>query len=38
LPLGAGKEGAARLELFARCPCGSHQIADPDGVLIDLAE
>ena len=38
LPLGAGPEGAARLALFARCPCGSYQLCDPDGVLIDLAE
>ena len=38
LPLGAGAEGAARLKLFAKCPHGSHQISDPDGILIDLAE
>jgi len=38
LPLGTGAEGAARLQLLAKCPCGSHQIADPDGILIDLAE
>jgi len=38
LPLGAGSEGAARLKLFAKCPCGSHQLSDPDGILIDLAE
>jgi catechol 2,3-dioxygenase-like lactoylglutathione lyase family enzyme len=38
LPLGAGSEGAARLKLFAKCPCGSHHLADPDGILIDLAE
>jgi catechol 2,3-dioxygenase-like lactoylglutathione lyase family enzyme len=38
LPLGAGAEGAARLKLFAKCPHGTHQISDPDGILIDLAE
>jgi len=38
LPLGAGSEGAARLKLFAACPCGTHQICDPDGILIDLSE
>jgi catechol 2,3-dioxygenase-like lactoylglutathione lyase family enzyme len=38
LPLGTGAEGAARLQLLAKCPRGSHQIADPDGILIDLAE
>lgn len=37
-PVGAGPEGAARLKLFERCPCGAHHLADPDGVLIDLAE
>jgi catechol 2,3-dioxygenase-like lactoylglutathione lyase family enzyme len=36
--LGRGAEGAARLELFAQCRCGSYQLADPDGVLIDIAE
>jgi catechol 2,3-dioxygenase-like lactoylglutathione lyase family enzyme len=38
LPLGTGSEGAARLKLFAQCPCGKHQLSDPDGILIDLAE
>ncbi len=38
LPLGTGSEGAARLELFAKCPRGSYQLSDPDGTLIDLAE
>jgi catechol 2,3-dioxygenase-like lactoylglutathione lyase family enzyme len=38
LPVGAGREGAARLKLFAQCPCGAHHLADPDGVLIDIAE
>ncbi|HEX9809134.1 MAG TPA: VOC family protein [Alphaproteobacteria bacterium] len=38
-PLGAGKEGAARLDLFRRsCPLGRHHMADPDGVLIDVRE
>ena len=37
-PLGAGKEGAARLALFAKCAHGSWQLADPDGILIDVAE
>jgi len=36
-PLGAGPEGQAWLKLFERCPCGVHHLADPDGVLIDLA-
>ena len=35
----AGREGEARLRLFARCcPLGSYHIADVDGVLIDIAE
>ena len=38
LPLGAGNEGAARLKLFAKCPCGTYQLSDPDGILIDLSE
>ncbi len=38
LALGTGSEGAARLKLFAKCPCGSYQLSDPDGILIDLAE
>ena len=38
LPLGAGNEGAARLKLLARCPCGSYQLSDPDGILVDLSE
>jgi catechol 2,3-dioxygenase-like lactoylglutathione lyase family enzyme len=38
LPL-AGPEGEARLKLFAACcPLGQHRLADPDGVLLDLAE
>ena len=36
--LGTGAEGKALLELFRRsCPLGQHQIADCDGVLIDVA-
>lgn len=38
LPLGRGTEGAARLKLLAQCRCGSYQLADPDGTLIDVAE
>jgi catechol 2,3-dioxygenase-like lactoylglutathione lyase family enzyme len=38
MPL-AGPEGEARLKLFAACcPLGQHRLADPDGVLLDLAE
>ena len=37
-PLG-GREGEARLKLFAACcPYGSYRFADPDGVLLDVAE
>src|SRR5260221_137980 len=36
--LGAGPEGQARLALFERCPYGAHHLADPDGVLLDIAE
>jgi catechol 2,3-dioxygenase-like lactoylglutathione lyase family enzyme len=38
LPLGRGSEGAARLKLFSECRCGTYHIADPDGVLIDIAQ
>ena len=35
----AGREGEARLKLFAAwCPYGSYRFADPDGVLLDVAE
>ena len=34
----AGAEGEARLKLFARCPLGQFHMADPDGVLIDIAD
>jgi len=38
-PVGTGAEGAKLLELFRRsCPLGQHQMADCDGVLIDVAE
>jgi len=37
-PVGGGPEGAARLRLFQKCPYGKHQLADPDGVLIDVTE
>ena len=37
-PVGAGPEGRARLALFERCPYGAHHLADPDGVLLDIAE
>jgi catechol 2,3-dioxygenase-like lactoylglutathione lyase family enzyme len=38
LPL-SGTEGEARLKLFAACcPLGQHHFADPDGVLLDVAE
>jgi len=37
-PLGAGAEGKKLLELFRRsCPLGQMQMADCDGVLIDVA-
>jgi catechol 2,3-dioxygenase-like lactoylglutathione lyase family enzyme len=36
--LGTGAEGKALLELFRRsCPLGQHQMADCDGILIDVA-
>jgi catechol 2,3-dioxygenase-like lactoylglutathione lyase family enzyme len=35
----AGREGEARLKLFERCcRLGTYRFADPDGVLIDVAE
>ena len=37
-PVGTGPEGKALLDLFRRsCPLGQHQMADCDGVLIDVA-
>ncbi len=38
LPVGSGKEGDARLKLFASCPFGAYHLSDVDGVLIDVAE
>ena len=36
-PVHTGKEGAALDKLFARsCAMGQHQLADPDGILIDV--
>ena len=38
-PVGTGSEGIALESLFRRsCPLGQHQLADPDGVLVDIAE
>lgn len=37
-PVGSGPEGEARLKLFQKCPYGKHQLADPDGVLIDVSD
>lgn len=38
-PLGVGKESEMRRELFASsCPFGDYQLADPDGVLLDVSE
>jgi catechol 2,3-dioxygenase-like lactoylglutathione lyase family enzyme len=37
-PIGTGPEGEALLKLFRRsCPLGQYQLADPDGVLIDVS-
>ena len=38
LPVGSGREGEARLKLFAGCPYGAYHLSDVDGVLIDVAE
>jgi predicted enzyme related to lactoylglutathione lyase len=38
MPIRAGAEGSARLKLFMGCRYGQYQIADPDGVLIDVTE
>lgn len=35
-PLGAGPENSVRRNLLASCPRGSFQLADPDGVLLDV--
>lgn len=37
-PVGAGPEGEARMDLFAKCKLGQHRFADPDGVMIDISE
>lgn len=37
-PIGENPEGEARLKLFAGCRYGADQLADPDGVLIDVRE
>jgi catechol 2,3-dioxygenase-like lactoylglutathione lyase family enzyme len=37
-PVGDGSEGKARLELFKKCPLGKFQMADPDGVLLDVCD
>lgn len=36
--MGYGTEGAARLELFKKCPLGSYHMTDIEGVYIDLTE
>jgi predicted enzyme related to lactoylglutathione lyase len=36
--LGCGSEGEARLRLFSKCSRGQFQLADLDGVLIDVSE
>lgn len=38
LPLGYGEESEARLRLFQRCHYGQRQLADPDGVLLDVVQ
>ena len=35
-PLGVGDESEARLQLLRRCRFGQRQVADPDGVLLDV--
>jgi catechol 2,3-dioxygenase-like lactoylglutathione lyase family enzyme len=38
-PIAAGPEGQAKLDLFQRsCPLCQHHFADPDGVLLSVAE
>ena len=37
-PLDYDDEGVARVKLFAKCPYGEYQLADPDGTLVDVAE
>lgn len=37
-PKSGGTEGEIRLELLAKCKHGQFQLADPDGVPIDVPE
>src|SRR5262245_34988885 len=37
-PIGQGAESEGRLRLLAECKYGRHQLADPDGTLIDIFE
>jgi predicted enzyme related to lactoylglutathione lyase len=37
LPVGAGPEGEARLNLLKKCRYGQFQLSDPDGVFIDVS-
>ena len=37
-PLGVGPESTMRQRLLATCRFGHHQLADPDGVLLDVSE
>lgn len=37
-PIDFNDEGKARLALLRKCPFGSFQLADPDGILIDVAQ
>jgi catechol 2,3-dioxygenase-like lactoylglutathione lyase family enzyme len=37
-PFKGGAEGSARLKLLTTCRYGQYQLADPDGVLIDVSE
>ena len=38
VPVGKGLNREGRLKLFEKCSYGQHHFADPDGVLIDIAE
>ena len=38
MQLGYGDEGEARLRLFRTCHYGQRQLADPDGVLLDIVQ
>ena len=37
-PIDFDSEGEARLELFRKCPLGTHHLCDPTGTMIDVAE